>query len=239
MGAAGCLTRGTSSTRCFYFGTEVAQTCLKHERGNIPAAGPAHERSRQGSTVLHRPCSSRSCRGDQVLQILLPRPGRPPRTAPTARPGVPRARPSPRPLAAAAPPGGGRAADWPSSPSVSAARQHKPGSCHNSVGLWPHFLRALRVPRPAGTAESRAGTFRSGDGHGSSGESWRCRHRRAVRGAPRDAVHSSVRVTPPPSQRSGEVDTARRGDGRGCRRQRAAGGEPCSSRRHLPCRRGA
>lgn len=149
MGAAGCLTRVTSSTRCFYFGTEAAQTCLRHEHGSIPAAGPAHERSRQGSTILHRPSSSRSCRGDQVLQVLLHRPGRLPRTAPTARPGVPRTRPSPRPLAAAEPPGGGRAADWLSSPSVIAARQHKPGSCHNSVGLWPHFLRALRVPRPA------------------------------------------------------------------------------------------
>lgn len=81
-----------------------------------------------------------------------PAPPRPPpahRPDPAARPGVPRARPSPSPLAAAAPPGGGRAADWPGWPSVSAARQHKPGSCHNSAGLWPHFLRALRVPRPA------------------------------------------------------------------------------------------
>lgn len=61
-------------------------------------------------------------------------------------------------------------------------------SCALSASPAP-LLRHRRVPR---------GTSRSGAGHGSSGESWHCCCRRALRGAPRDAVRSSARVTPPP-----------------------------------------
>lgn len=121
-----------------------------------------------------------------------------------------------------------------------AVRQRRPSTRARLLSQQRGAVAALPAcsprlpPRSSGTAGSRVGTLCPRDGHGSSEESWRC-CRRAVRGAPRDAV----RVTPPPSQRPGEVDTARRGDGRGCRRQRAASGGPCSSRRRLPCRRGA
>lgn len=87
--AAGCLTQVTS-TRCFQPGTEAAQTRLKHARGSTPAAVPAHERSRQVAPRSTDPLRQGRGGGAQVFPALL---GRPPRTAPTARPGVPRARP--------------------------------------------------------------------------------------------------------------------------------------------------
>lgn len=74
-GYGGC--RVFNPSHLFHFGTEAVQTCLKHERGSVPAAGPAHGRSRQGSTILHRRSSSRSCRGHQVLQVFYIAPAAP------------------------------------------------------------------------------------------------------------------------------------------------------------------
>lgn len=79
-----------------------------------------------------------------ALPGAVPQPYLPPRAAQSAYPGVPRARPPPRLLAAAAAPGGNRSAEWPGALSVNAASQNTPGSCHNTAVPRRHFLRAAR-----------------------------------------------------------------------------------------------